>query len=194
MNKLLTLILTFLTVSVYGQVDQSIWDNLKTVSTDYYEIKFPSKWRHIPTGGQGPEQLIEASGQALPAVLNGSPVMVTIFFVKQEGRDLDDCKDKCLNGYRSNPDREFPKQFIDGQEKIKLAQGEEAYFLNTRFYRKSKGLNQSRFDLVVYSDRAKAGYIYTISIQYADHDYKFEDDNNLEDFAKRLYSYLILTS
>ncbi|RIJ33550.1 hypothetical protein [Pontibacter oryzae] len=193
MNKLFTVLLALLSISAYGQVDQSIWDNLKTISTENYEIKFPSKWRHIPTGGQGPEQLLEASGQALPAVMNGSPVMVTIFFVKQDGKNLDDCKDKCLNGYRTNPDREFPERFIDGQEKIKLTQGEEAYMLNTRFYRKSKGLNQSRFDLVVYSDKAKAGYIYTVSIQYADNSYKFEKENNLADFARRLYSYLKLT-
>ena len=118
--------------------------------------------------------------------------MVTIFYVKQDGKNLDDCKDKCLSGYRANPDREFPKKFKDGEEKIKLASGQDAYFLNTRFYRQSKGLNQSRFDLVVYSDKAKIGYIYTVSIQYSDKDYKFETENKLADFAQKLYSYLTL--
>jgi hypothetical protein len=146
----------------------------------------------MPTGGQEPEQLLEASGLALPVSFNGSPVMVTIFFVKQDGKNLDDCKDKCLSGYRANPDREFPKKFKDGQEKIKLASGQEAYFLNTRFYRQSKDLNQSRFDLVVYSDKAQSGYIYTISIQYFDKDYNFETNHKLADFAKKLYSYLTL--
>ena len=118
--------------------------------------------------------------------------MLTIFYVKQDSKNLDDCKDKCLSGYRANPDREFPNKFKDGQEKIKLASGQDAYFLNTRFYRKSKGLNQSRFDLVVYSDKTQSGYIYTLSIQYLDKDYKFETDNKLADFAKKLYSYLLL--
>jgi len=193
MKKLLTLFLiATLVTTVYGQVDKAVWDSLKTVTTDNYELKVPYKWRQMPTGGQGPEQMFEASGLALPTIFNGSPVMLTIFIVKQDCKDLDACKDKCLGGYRENPDREFPKNFKDGVEKIKLAGGQEAYFLNTRFYRKSKGLNQSRFDLVVYSDKAKAGYIYTVSIQYADNDYKFETDNNLSDFAKKLYFYLIL--
>jgi len=192
MKKLLTIILTTLSAIAFGQVDPTIWDSLKTVTTDNYELKVPHKWRQIPTNGKGPEQYFEASGLALPAMANSSPVMVTIFFVKQDGKNLEDCKDKCLNGYRENPDREFPKKFKDGQEKFKLTGGQEAYFLNTRFLRKSKGLNQSRFDLVVYSDKAKAGYIYTISIQYADNDYKFETDNNLTDLAKKLYSYLTL--
>lgn len=195
MKNILTLILiaTFATTS-YGQVDQTIWDSLKTVTTDNYELNVPYKWRQIPTGGQGPEQYFEASGLALPSTFNNTPIMVTIFFVKQDGKNLDDCKDKCLSGYRDNPDREFPKKFKDGQEKIKLTNGQDAYFLNTRFYRKSKGLNQSRFDLVVYSDKAKTGYIYTVSIQYSDNDYKFETDNNLTDFAKKLYNYLTLAN
>lgn len=193
MKKLLTFIaIAALATTVYGQVDQIIWDSLKTVATDNYELKVPYKWRQMPTVGQGPEQMFEASGLALPAMSNGSPVMVTIFMIKQDGKDLDACKDKCLDGYRKNPDREFPKNYKDGVKIIKLTGGQEAYFLNTRFYRKSKGLNQSRFDLVVYSDKAKAGYIYTVSIQYADNDYKFETDNKIADFAKKLYSYFTL--
>jgi len=193
MKKLLTILtVTLFSITAFGQVDQAIWDSLKTVTSDNYEFQVPYKWRQMPTGGQGPEQLLEASGLALPASFNGSPVMVTIFFVKQDGKNLDDCKDKCLSGYRTNPDREFPKKFKDGQEKIQLTSGQDAYFLNTRFYRQSKGLNQSRFDLVVYSDKAQSGYIYTVSIQYSDKDYKFETDNKLADFAKKLYSYLTL--
>ncbi|MCK9562060.1 MAG: hypothetical protein M0R02_04995 [Bacteroidales bacterium] len=60
MKKILTVILTILTVTVFGQIDQTIWDSLKTVTTDNYELKIPYKWRQIPTGGQGPEQYFEA--------------------------------------------------------------------------------------------------------------------------------------
>jgi hypothetical protein len=193
MKKLLTfIIIASLVSTTFGQVDPGIWDSLKTITTDKYELKVPYKWRQMSTGGQGPEQLMEASGLALPATFNGAPVMVTIFLVLQDGKNLEDCKDKSLSGYRINPDREFPDKFKDGQEKIKLVPGQDAYFLNTRFYRPSKGLNQSRFDIVAYSDKAQAGYIYTLSIQYSDKDYKFEEDNQLADFAKKLFSYLIL--
>ena len=194
MKKIFTLLVVVIfSTTAFGQVDKAIWDSLKTVTTDNYEFQFPYKWRQIPMGGQkGPEQMLEASGLALPATVEGSPVMLTIFIVKQDGKDLDECKDKCLSGYRENPDREFPEKFKDGQEKLKLTSGQKAYFLSTRFYRKSKSLNQSRFDLVIYSDKAKSGYIYTISIQYSDKDYKFETTNQLSDFAKKLYSYFTI--
>jgi hypothetical protein len=194
MKNLFAIILAFLSLNAFGQSNQEVWHNLKTITTASYELKVPSKWRQIPTGEQGPEQVFEASGSLLPMMFNGAPVMVTVFFIKQEGQDLNDCKEKCLNGYKANPDREFPKEFKDGQEKIKLASGQDAYLLNTRFYRKSKDLNQSRYDLVVYSDKAKTGYIYTVSVQYADNEYKFESNNKLADIAKKLYSYLTLTA
>ncbi len=187
------LVLVIFYTTAFSQVNNAIWDSLKTVTTDNYEFQFPYKWRQIPMSGQkGPEQMLEASGLALPGMVNGSPVMMTIFIVKQDGKDLDDCKNKCLIGYRENPDREFPENFKDGQEKIKLTSGDHAYFLKTRFYRKSKGLNQSRFDLVTYSQKANSGYIYTVSIQYSDKDYKFETTNQLSDFAKKLYVYFTI--
>ncbi len=192
MKKLFTLIFIFSTTLTFSQVAQTIWDSLKTVNTDNYEIKFPYNWRQMPTGGNDPQQFLEASGLALPAIFNGSPVIVTIFMLTQEGKDLEDCKKECLDGYRSNSDRKFPKNFEDGAEKIKLSDGKDAYLLNTRFYRKSKGLNQSRYDLVVYSEKAKSGYLYTISIQYADDTYAFETDNDLNNFARKLYSYFTL--
>lgn len=191
MQKLITfLIVSLVTITAFGQVDPTIWDNLKKVTSDNYEFQVPSNWRQISVREQGPEQLLEASGFGLPLSYNGSPVIVTAFFVKQDGKNLEDCKATCLKGYRENPDREFPMQFTEGQEKIKLLSGQDAYLLNTRFLRKSKGFNQSRFDLVVYSNKAQSGYIYTLSIQYLDGDYKFETDNALADFAKKLYSYL----
>ena len=190
MKQLFVLFFSTLTFISNAQFDKHIWDNLDTIKTDSYQLQVPSGWRHLPSlGGQGPEQFFEASGVAFPRMYNGAPVMVTIFVVKQDGKDLEECKDECFKGYRENDDRQFPKDFQDGQEKIQLTSGQQAYFLNTHFYRKSKGLNQSRFDLVVYSDNAKTGYLYTISIQYSDDKYKFENDNDLTGFSKKLFSY-----
>ena len=37
MKNLLAIFLTILTVTVFGQVDATIWDSLKTVTTDNYQ-------------------------------------------------------------------------------------------------------------------------------------------------------------
>lgn len=194
MKKVLTLFLVSTLSSIsFGQINKSIWDSLRTIETDYYQLKIPYNWREIPPReGRQTELMFEGSGLVFPSSFNGYPVILTIFMVKQEASDLEDCKNKCLRAYRANQDREFPADFNDGELKIKLQSGQEAYILNTHFFRKTKGLNQSRFDLILYSNKAQCGYMYTISVQYADKQYKFESDNNLSEFAKQLYSYVLL--
>jgi len=133
------LILIFSTLVTFGQVDQKSWDSLKTISTDYYEFQVPIRWRQVQTGGQGPEQYLEASGLALPTTFNSSPVIVTIFFAKQQGQDLNEAKGRCLNGYRENPDREFPKNLKDGEEKAKAYFGTRCLLSKYPILQKIKG-------------------------------------------------------
>ena len=45
---------------------------------------------------------------------------------------------------------------------------------------------------IVLSNKAKKGFLVTVSVQYKDDSYLFETTNHLEDFAKRLYSYFKL--
>mgnify|MGYP007025395596 FL=1 len=78
-----------------------------------------------------------------------------------------------ISGYFENPDRVFQKDKDYTEETLTLADNSEAVLLNTRFYRKSKGLNQSRFDLVTYSKKHKTAYMFTVSIQYVDETYAF---------------------
>ena len=52
--------------------------------------------------------------------------------------------------------------------------------------RKSKGLHQSRFDLVVFSKKKKA-YLFTISIQYYDEKFEIEEKLKLKDFAISIF-------
>jgi hypothetical protein len=108
--------------------------------------------------------------------------------MRESCSSLEDCKRQCLEGYRINRDRVFSADWQDAQEQLPLENGDEAWLLHTRFYRQSKGLHQSRFDLVAYSNKAKAGYLYTLSVQHVDGTYKVEGDLGIPAFAKALFS------
>jgi hypothetical protein len=169
-----------------------MWDSLKTITTDAYEIKIPFNWRHLQTDEYGLEHYIEASGKVLPQEYNNEPVRLSIHFLRQSGNGLENCKENCLKEYNTNPDRKFPKNFNHIPEKVKLVSGQTAYFIYTRFHHKTTLQNQSRFDLVLFSDKLQTGYAYTISVKYADDEYNFESDNNLVEFARQLFSYVEL--
>lgn len=191
MKHLITVLGLMLSLTAFSQNDNEIWTDTDTISTDLYEFQVPAAWRNLGEmlrDGQGPEQYFEASGQGLPVSFNGGPVQVTVFLVKLDDSNLKDAKKGVVDGYFSNPDRVFKNEKDYEEETMTLADSSEAVLLNTRFYRKSKGLNQSRYDLVTFSKKHKTAYMFTISVQYVDDTYSFETDNNLKDYAKKLYS------
>ena len=142
--------------------------------------------------GANPDQQFEASGKFLPVKYNNAQVIVTIFIVKAEAGNLKEAKKTTAKGYRLNTDREFAKGFSHEEKTIKLKSGEKAYLVNTRFYQKGKGLNQSRYDLVAYSPKAKSAYLYTMTVQYSDAEYQFEKKYKLKAAAQNLYEWFQL--
>jgi hypothetical protein len=183
---------TILCSKANSQDRDTSWLDLKNVETDFYSLKVPSQWLDLGKLGNLVDQSFDATGLYFADSFNNAPIIAGLFVMNAPADNLEDAKEKCLKGYKDNPDRIFPKDFIEGQEKLTLQSGQIAYLLNTRFFRPTKQLNQSRFDLVVYSDKAKQGYLVTVSIQYKDDTYLFEDKSDLKQFANKLYSYFKL--
>lgn len=179
--------------SLYSQTDTAIWSDMKEVEGENYSFYVPVKWRDLDMSMYGMLHYYEASGLAFPLMHNGSnPVIVILSLVKTDEKSLEDVKSDIENGYSKNKDRVFKDNFYFESEEFNLASNHKAYLINTRFFRKSKDLEQSRFDLAVYSEKANQGYMFTISIQYADETYQFEKDFKLKEFARKFFSYFSL--
>jgi uracil-DNA glycosylase len=188
-------ILFFLIVfcnNFFAQTRDTSWQNLKDIETEYYSLKVPKSWIDLGKLGDLVDQSFDATSLYFVDSFNKSPIIAGFFVMNAPSDDLEDAKTKCLKGYKENRERIFPKDFVEGQQKLTLQSGQEAFLLNTRFFRPSRQLNQSRFDLVVFSNKANRGFLVTVSVQYKDDSYLFEKTNHLEDFAKKLYSYFKL--
>jgi hypothetical protein len=191
--NLLVAVLFLYSQTLLSQTDTTIWNDMKKVEGDNYSFYVPQKWRDMDMTMYKMLHYYEASGLAFPLTYNGNnPVIVILTMVKMKQDNLEDIKKEISEGYSENPDRVFPDNFKFEIEEFTLGSSEKAYLINTRFYRKSKGLQQSRFDLAIYSGKAKLGYMFTISIQYSDETYHFENDFRLKDFSKKFYSYFSL--
>ena len=190
MKGIFTLLGLLLCLNVFSQTKSDIWAETDTISTELYQFQVPTSWRNYGKmmSGNGPEQFFEASGKGIPISFNGGPVKITVFLVKlDKAKDLKEAKENTINGYFENLDRVFEKKNDYSEKTFKLLDESEAIILNTRFYRKSKGLNQSRFDLITFSKKHKTAYMFTVSFQYIDNSYEFETDNNLSDYSEKLY-------
>ncbi len=166
----------------------SVWDAMIEVVGDGYRLSVPSAWRAMDMRSYGLAEYFEASGRLLPAIHDGAPVIVTVFLTSFGADSLERAKDGIIGGYTQNPDRVFPDGFSHEEREFSLSGMRRAYLLKTRFYRRSKGLHQSRYDLIAFSSQSRRAFVYTLSVQYLDGSYAFEDDYQLESVAGRLFS------
>ncbi len=169
-----------------------VWDDLVVKEGDGFRLSAPSAWRDFDTTGSPLILFFEASGRILPVKRDGAPVIVTVFLESFPAKSLEAGKADVVTGYRQSPDRVFPRGFTHGEERITLKSGQVAYLVNTRFYRKSKGLNQSRFDLIAFSPKSRRIFMYTLSVQYADRSYGLEKSFQLKSIAHKLFGYFQL--
>jgi len=151
----------------------------------------PAQWEKRAITDAGPLYLAEVSDLLIPRWHDG-PVMTTVFLVEHAGESLDAVHDSVVRGYTQNPDRVFASPPPLDKEVVLLASGQKAYLLHLRFFRRSKGLHQSRWDLVIYSAKKKAGYFLTLSVQHTDNTFGIERDLHLPDTAWRFFSGLEL--
>jgi hypothetical protein len=63
---------------------------------------------------------------------------------------------------------------------------------STRFFRRTKISNFTRYDLVVYSKKRKAAYMFTLLFQYHDPTYAFEAQNKLRQYAIKFFGNILL--
>lgn len=189
---ILTFVLLLLISNAYAQLDTTIWDDVKIYENSEMSVEVPSKWRYFSdlTNEKFPFWF-EGSGFGYPPfTANGSLVAVTILVTKMGGdlRNLDEVTKDIQDGYTKNPDRVFPEGPTSQVESFVIKSGETANLVSTRFYRKSKGLEQSRFDLALYNEKTKNAYMYTFIVLYGDKTYELEKDFGIRDYAKRIYS------
>lgn len=173
---------------VFDRPRDTGWNDLKTYETPFVSIRIPKNWLELGELGNIVEDAFDASGLYFPDEFNHRPLLAGVFILNWQGDDLEEVKNIVIKDNRTNPDRIYEDNYKDSLYNYTLEDGKKAYVLHTRFYRKSKQLNQSRFELILYSDKLKKGFSVMVSVQYNDPTYKFEAENSLDVFAARILS------
>lgn len=164
--------------------------NAETFIYGPYKVDIPDDWQKADFGTGSPFDVYYIADGTffLPVMFNNGPVMVRAWIMCAEGKNLDEAVELIIQGYTQNPERIFQNGFSHEKEKLKLKSAKEAYIVSTRFFRKVKGLNQSRFDLVAFPKSGQKGVVYTISISYLDSTYEFEKKFDLKNHVRKLFS------
>ncbi len=177
---------------IYDLPRDTTWKNLKTYQAAGVSFQVPVTWLNLGGLGSVVETAFDGSELYFPAVYNERPVLVGVFLLNQRGNTLEEARDSALIDYRTNPDRVFEPGFADSSYTYYLPTGQKCYVLRTRFVRTSTQLNQTRYDLILYSEKFKKAYSLMLSVQYHDPTYAFEQINALDVLAARFYEKVVI--
>lgn len=183
--------LLILSINIHAQNCAPPFDSLKTVSSVNYTLQIPYTWHELTAVSfKGLIKVFDGSANAaLPVTFNSRPVLVYAFILQKEAKSLDEAVQSCIDERVYMPQKVFDPAFAGKKEYVTLANGYSAYILHTRFYRETNAMYQSQYDLILYSEELKQSFCYTVSVQYSDSTYAFEDNYHLETFARSLFSY-----
>ena len=137
------------------------------------------------------ESYYSLEGRDFPAFFNEGPVIANVWSITEtKYKDLEAAKKDWIEGITINPDRDFTDVPEKQVCKDYIKSGEEAYFIKSNFYRKSKGLNYSRYDVLAF----KNGKTFTITfnIGYATDFKEIEEALYFDYIAKEILKSLLL--
>ncbi len=193
MKYLKTIVFVLLYFVSIAQTDTSVFNSTTTVETNEYTFRVPEKWHNIPQiDASSRDQKFEFTDVALPHIINNAPV--TAFFVlrKTESENINHGVNFVTTEFSSYPDRVTPAGQDYQTDSIKIASGETALLITTRYYRRSKASNFTRYDLIAFSEKRKTSYMLTVTYQYKDPTYAIEFNLKLKEYAMRVFKTLVL--
>jgi len=179
--------------AVQAQDDTSVFTKQKKVETSDYVFLVPDGWKNIPEIDiSSKDRKFDFNGVGIPAEYNHEPVTATCKLRKYECKSVHAAEDYITSEITSYPDRVTPPGHNYDTESLTIQSGEKATLYSCRYLRRNKLSNYSRFDLVVYSEKRKAAYMFTVTFQYRDPTYAFDKDNKLKQYAVRFFKNILL--
>ena len=187
------LLLTLFTSLLSAQNDTTIYSVIKSVEANEYLFRVPEQWQNVPQIENSPiAEKFEFTNVGLPFKFNDAPLTANLILRKFSCDSLQAGIKFITDEINSYPDRVAPAGESYETDSLLIASGEKATLIHSRFYRRSKVSNFTRFDLVAYSQKRKAAYLLTIIFQSKDPTYMAESDLKLRQYATRILKTLVL--
>lgn len=174
----------------------------RIVESENYRMTVPSTWQVKKEIGPGPEFAFQITDwrswdtvdeQMLPKTYNNEPVLAAGFIVGVRGEDLAAATKLVTERSRSLPDRKFEKEKTE-VETFTLKSGHKAAIVKTRSTRMSSKIQQTRYDLIVFSEKAGHAYNLAFLFNYKDPKFELETARQLDERIREIFATFELKS
>jgi hypothetical protein len=177
----------------FAQTDTTIWESVKKVEENNYIISIPQGWKEtLITANSGMEHKFELTGIGIVGTVQSAPMNAFFSISKVEGLDNKVALENVLQDFTVFYDRVTEAGANYDTASLAVKSGEVGTYLHTRYYRRSKVSNYSRYYLVVPYPKLNATFILSFLFQYKDATYDIERSGRFKSYAEKVFSTFLL--
>ncbi len=188
---LLTVCLSICVMMGYAQAD--VWSTIQKVEANKYIVNIPDGYKRVSIPeGSGTDFKFDLTAVGLLPVINGSPVYAFYTVARLSGHKEAQALEQCQLEFSSFYDRVTEPGYNFDTTTASIQTGQSGTLLHTRYYRRSKVSNYSRYFLIFYAPKYDETYILSVSFQYKDPSYDIERSASLTDYVKKVFAHFEL--
>ena len=174
-----------------GQSDPSIWNSVIKVEANKFVLSLPDQWKKVVLAEGSPiDYKFDFTGAGIPANMGGSPLYANFTISHITGNAYNKAMDWVLNDFTVFYDRVTEPGYNYDTALVTIKTTETGALLHSRYYRRSKVSNYSKYYFIVYSPKADITYILALNFQYKDPSYDIERTAHFSDYALQVFKRL----
>jgi hypothetical protein len=189
MSKIVCLwCLCMFTLFAYGQYDATIWNSQQKAEDNQYILNLPGAWKKVNLAEGSPIDFkYDFTGVGIPSTVGGSVLYANFTISKLPGNKYRQAMDLVLGEFTSFYDRVTEPGYNYDTTTAPIKTSQTGTVLHTRYYRRSKVSNYSKYFMVIYSPKADETYTLTINFQYKDASYDIERIAHFTEYAMQVF-------
>jgi hypothetical protein len=177
-------------MAAHSQSDQTVWDSQMKAEDNKYILNLPDKWKKVAVAeGSGIDYKYDFSGVGIPAIVGGSPLYANFTISKMAGNKHSQAMDLVMTDFSVFYDRVTEPGYNFDTTNATIKTSQTGTVLHSRYYRRSKVSNYSKYYMVIYSSKYDETYILTLHFQYKDPGYDIERTAHFTEYAMQVFGH-----
>jgi hypothetical protein len=179
-----------LAIVVHGQADQTIWNSEMKIEDNRYILNLPDQWKKVSvTEGLGLDYKFDFTGVGIPANVGGAPIYAYFTISRIAGNKHNQAMDQVLTDFSVFYDRVTEPGYNYDTTTATIKSGQTGTMLHSRYYRRSKVSNYSKYYLIIYSAKTSETFILVLNFQYKEPSYDIERSAHFTEYATQVFAH-----
>ena len=179
-----------MTTLTQAQSDDGVWRSVVKIEDNKYILNLPDAWKKITVSeGSGFDFKFDFTGVGIPATVGGAPLYAQFTISRMSGDKHGSAMDQVMNDFSVFYDRVTEPGYNYDTTTATIKSSQTGTMLHSRYYRRSKVSNYSKYYLLIYSPKADETYILTVNFQYKDPSYDIERSAHFNEYAMQIFGH-----